>query len=259
MTLFNTKKSSNLPPAVGYNTYHTDERKKRTSITNFFHPPSVSLKRRHEDDDTQDAQEQENKRKKTAAAAAAAAAANMKNHLGTMSRLFQRIAVTVNRSARSSTPRQDPQPEFVDIFQTMKLPTIEWTNGDLGILPSLPPLPQPSQTPRVMQEKVQLPPQPLPQPLPQPQLQLPQEKERDSVFCINDTEFMEFPVPPLLKTVPKRRVRQDSCPPKFNSLIIIEEEETSDDDESMPSTPFNDPISYDESHPSNKIQMLGLS
>lgn len=246
---FEHKKPSKFPPPIGYDTSYNGGKKKRTSITNFFHPPSITLKRKYEDDlqDQQDQQEQENKRKKTAAAAAAAAATNMKGHMGTMSRLFQRIAVTVNRSTRSSTPRKDPQPEFVDVFQTLQLPTIEWTNGSLGILP-----PQPPQIVEPAKEKDQL---EQPQPQPQPQ---PEEQEEDSVFCISNTEFMEFPVPPLLRTIPKKPMRQDSCPPKFNSLIIIEEETSDDDDdESMPSTPSNDPILYDES--SNKIEFLGLS
>jgi hypothetical protein len=258
MTLFrfeSNKKPSNFPPPVGYDTNYNGEKKKRTSITNFFHPPSITLKRKHEDD-LQDQQEQENKRKKTAVAAAAAVS-NMKNHMGTMSRLFQRIAVTVNKSTRSSTPRKDPQPEFIDVFQTLKLPTIEWTNGSLGILPS--------QTPHIVEpakENAQLK-QHQAEHQAEHQVEHQAEhqeenQEEDSVFCINNTEFMEFPVPPLLKTIPKRSIRKDSCPPRFNSLVIIEEETSSDDDdEFMPSTPSSDPILYDESN--NKIELLGLS
>ncbi|EPB90276.1 hypothetical protein HMPREF1544_02962 [Mucor circinelloides 1006PhL] len=273
MPLFNSKKPThNFPPPVGYNTIHSEEKKKRTSITNFFHhPPVINLKRKHQDDveDLPD-QEEQNKRKKTAAAAAAAAAANMKNHMGSMSRLFQRIAVTVNRTTRGSTPRKEPQPEFVDVFQTMQLPTIEWTDGDLGILPHQT---QSQQVSSVLQEKLELLSQytqpqsqlPQPQPQPQPQLQqllaLQEEDDEDSVFCINTTEFLEFPVPPLLPIHVMRRQESTSTstpPTRLNSLIIVEEEEDSDD-ESMPSTPFNDSICYDESNNNNKSEQLALT
>ncbi|KAL7328447.1 hypothetical protein PS15p_206716 [Mucor circinelloides] len=282
MPLFNSKKPThNFPPPVGYNTIHSEEKKKRTSITNFFHhPPVINLKRKHQDDveDLAD-QEEQNKRKKTAAAAAAAAAANMKNHMGNMSRLFQRIAVTVNRTTRGTTPRKEPQPEFVDVFQTMQLPTIEWTDGDLGILPHQT---QSQQVSSALEEKLELlsqhprlqsqPSQPHPQlqPQPQPQLQLQQqqqllalqeEDDEDSVFCINTTEFLEFPVPPLLPIHVMRRQESTSTstpPTRLNSLIIVEEEEDSDD-ESMPSTPFNDSICYDESNNNNKSEQLALA
>lgn len=56
--------------------------------------------------------------------------------------------------------RHNKQPcsEFVDLFENFKLPVIEWTNGDLGILQ--------------------------------------QHEEDDSIFCINTCEYMEFPKPP---------------------------------------------------------------
>ncbi|KAL9545559.1 hypothetical protein MBANPS3_007094 [Mucor bainieri] len=292
MPLFNSKKPThNFPPAVGYNTVHSEEKKKRTSITNFFtHPPTINLKHDVEEGHL-DQQEEQNKRKKTAAAAAAAAAANVKAHMGNMSRLFQRIAVTVNRTTRGTTPRKEPQPEFVDVFQTMQLPTIEWTNGNLGILPQQQ---QPNataatfqqqqqhQVPNLLQEKLrqlsqqsqmqlqsflqqpQLQPPPLQQqqPLVPPPLH---EEDEDSVFCINTTEYLEFPVPPSLPaTHHVMHRRQESLnsgtstpPTRLTSLIIAEEEEDSDD-ESMPSTPFNDSICYDESTTNNKTEQLAL-
>ncbi|GAN01945.1 hypothetical protein MAM1_0014d01382 [Mucor ambiguus] len=297
MPLFNSKKPThNFPPPVGYNTVHSEEKKKRTSITNFFtHPPTINLKRKHQDDVEEghlDQQEEQNKRKKTAAAAAAAAAANMKAHMGNMSRLFQRIAVTVNRSTRGSTPRKEPQPEFVDIFQTMELPTIEWTDGNLGILPQQHPITAPvtlqqqqQQVPNILQEKLRLlsqqsqlqlqsylqqpqlqPPLQQQQQQQQPILLSPQEEDEDSVFCINTTEYLEFPVPPSLPATHHVMRRQESLnsatsttPSRLNSLIIAEEEEDSDD-ESMPSTPFNDSICYNESTltTNNKADQLAL-
>lgn len=291
MPLFNSKKPThNFPPAVGYNTINNEEKKKRTSITHFFsHPPAINLKRKHQEDMEEglvDPQEEQNKRKKTAAAAAAAAAANVKAHMGNMSRLFQRIAVTVNRTTRGTTPRKEPQPEFVDVFQTMQLPTIEWTDGNLDILPqqqiataeSQQRQQQQHQVPNLLQEKLrqlsqqsqlqlqsflqspQIQHQQQPPPLP------PQEDDEDSVFCINTSEYLEFPVPPSIPATHVMHRRQESVnsscsstpPTRLNSLIIVEEEEDSDD-ESMPSTPFNDSICYDESNnTNNKTEQLAL-
>ncbi|KAK4513284.1 Mitochondrial intermediate peptidase [Mucor velutinosus] len=263
MPLFNSKKPThNFPPPVRYNTIHNDA----------------------EEEGHSNQQQEQIKRKKTAAAAAAAAAPSMKAHMSNMSRLFQRIVVTVKRSTRGSTPRKEPQPEFADIFQTMQLPTIEWTDGNLGISPHHPTVTAASQQqmPNILQEKLKLlsqqsqlqrqahlqSPQLQLSPLPQQQqpiLLSPQENDEDSVFCINTTEYLDFPVPPSLPTTHHvMRSRQESLntstpPTRLNSLIIAEEEEDSDD-ESMPSTPFNDSICYDESSNTNnnKTEQLAL-
>ena len=176
----------------------------------------------------------------------------------------------------------------------MQLPTIEWTDGNLGILPqqqmaTAAALQQQQQqqhnhhhhhhqVPNLLQEKLrqlsqqsQLQLQSYLQPLqqqPMPPPPSPQEDDEDSVFCINTSEYLEFPVPPSIPASHVMHRRQESLnsnssststpPTRLNSLIIVEEEEDSDD-ESMPSTPFNDSICYDESNNiNNKTEQLAL-
>lgn len=162
MTLFSIKKST---------LYDQDSltKKARNSLCNLL--PSLKRKRSFEEEEQQDRPLIKKKKK-----------------VNTIALLFQKMVVS---SSNIIVKRDKSELQFDALytFETFSLPTIETTDGSLGIT-----LKEPAAV--VVEE---------------------------SIFS---TIEGSFPVPPATTT---RRLRRDSCPPRLNSLVMIEEESDDDD------------------------------
>lgn len=158
--------------------------RKRTSLSHFLQgiPPTLKRKRSfHSEDEPEEEQVQPPKKKKTTTT------------LNRVTAILQKIASVVHTSpikrySAKRNKRDDALTLYQDYF--ISLPTIEWTNGSLGIVLDT----------------------------------LPKEQE-DS----DDEEsiYLEFPTPPSSSPKlfaqqiirPTKKKRLDSCPPRFDSLI----------------------------------------
>lgn len=153
-------------------------KKARTSLSNFL----PSLKRKRSFEPAEDITKATKKKKISFS----------------MTRLFQKFVLSTHNKINHH-PATDIL--FVEtLLDSLCLPTIEPTNGCLGIILL--------------------------------------KKEEDSIFSTNEGPLIEFPIPPPSSSLPqqkkrKRRLRQGSCPPRLNSLVLVDQS----DDEPCPLTP----------------------
>ncbi|KAI9363700.1 hypothetical protein BD770DRAFT_440152 [Pilaira anomala] len=175
------------------NTFYEQDsltKKARTSLSNFL--PSLKRKRSFEPSSPEDITKAKKKKKISF----------------TMTRLFQKFVLSTHNKINHHPSTDIVLPvkeEEETLLDSLCLPTIEPTNGCLGIL---------------------------------------LKKEDDSIFSTNEGPLIEFPIPPAPPPPPpppslpqqkkrKRRLRQGSCPPRLNSLVLVDQS----DDEPYPLTP----------------------
>jgi hypothetical protein len=162
----------------------TTARKKRASITSLFQPISLKGKRSFAVEQNEDEDQEDD-------------AANRK-------RKYPMDSIIKKFSIRRLQQKKHPVQPWVDVFQCLVLPTIELTNGYLGILDTFV-----SNTEE-------------------------EDTERDDCM-FTDEEIMGFPSPPATCLTPMLKRR--SCPPRFESLMTMGQQGLDDDGNDWPITP----------------------